>query len=159
MGGLIARYALAGVAGSQPGFPPRLLVEDAVTLGTPHAGTGWAYGCAFAQCHEMRPGSPLMDWLAANARNPQGSGGTDWTAIASEDDGIVSAGSAIAMPAPHRATYRWYMGVDHPDYMLDTSGALDADIRRQDWDGGWLSVWDAPHAVRFADYAFLSAGW
>jgi hypothetical protein len=108
----------------------------------------------------MRPGSSLMSWLAANARNPQGSGGSDWTAIGSEDDGIVSATSGVAMAASHRVTYRWYMGIDHVDYILDTSTALDADIWREDMnDGRWFPVYDAPHVVRFTDFAFLRSNW
>lgn len=45
MGGLILRYALHRIQASDGAFPPYLYVEDVVTLGTPHLGSGWASGC------------------------------------------------------------------------------------------------------------------
>lgn len=71
-GGLILRSALAQ--------RPKLRVEDAVTIGTPHAG------------------STLH-------RNPQGDGGTDWSVIASAADAVVPVASAIDMDAAHKTIY------------------------------------------------------
>ena len=39
------------------------------------------------------PGSPLLLWLNANATNPQGTNGTNWTYVASEEDQIVTFAS------------------------------------------------------------------
>ncbi|MGH2830553.1 MAG: esterase/lipase family protein, partial [Actinomycetota bacterium] len=45
MGGLVTRYMVYRVARADSAFPSTLYVEDIVTLGSPHDGTGWAYGC------------------------------------------------------------------------------------------------------------------
>ncbi|MBE2319616.1 hypothetical protein DVA67_026850 [Solirubrobacter sp. CPCC 204708] len=71
-GGLIVRAALSR--------HPELKIEDAVTLGTPHAG------------------STLH-------RNPQGDGGTDWSVIGSRTDTEVPAESAVDMDAAHKTLY------------------------------------------------------
>lgn len=159
MGGLIARYAVAGVANGDPDFPPSLLVEDAVTIGTPHTGTGWAYGCGWVECHEMRPGSSFMSWLSANGQNPQATGGTDWTLMGSEDDQIVSASSAVGMTAAHKVVYYWWMGIDHVDYPYATSSSLTADVYYQNDGGSWRAWYSAPYPVRWTDQAFLKATW
>ena len=135
MGGLITRYAVAQVARGHADFPPYLYVEDSVTLGTPHSGTGWASLCWTTQCEQMRPGSSLINWLASYAPNPQGSGGTDWTAIGSYDDEIVSEGSAIAMSAAHKIQYLGSADVAHSDYYQDTTDARTADVRYNDNSG------------------------
>src|SRR5919197_3886929 len=103
MGGLIVRYALAQVEHDNPDFPPRLYVDDVVTLGTPHDGAigGWLLACYAAtnalQCKQMGEGSDFIAWLNDNANNPQGTGGTDWTEIASEDDQYVAGPSGYGM--------------------------------------------------------------
>ncbi len=159
MGGLITRYALAQVAKRHPDFPPYLYVEDSVTLGTPHAGTGWASWCWTTQCEQMRPGSSLVNWLAANAPNPQGSGGTDWTVIGAYDDEIVSETSAISMSAAHKIQYLESADVAHSDYYNDTTDARTADVRYSD-NGGAFSTWyDAPWGVRWSDFALLYGTW
>lgn len=159
MGGLIARYAVAGVANGHADFPPALLVEDVMTMGTPHGGTGWAYGCAWVECFEMRPGSSFMGWLAANAQDPQATGGTDWTLMGSEDDGIVSHTSAVDMTASHKVVYFWWMGIDHVEYPTKTSGSFTADVYYQDDGGPWFNWYDAPYPVKWTDLAFLRGTW
>jgi len=119
MGGLMIRYALAkqGVDSF-----PRLLVEDVVTLGAPHDGARFAVLTGTTQGAEMEPGSSLITWLKASAKNPQGTGGTDWTTIGSHGDLIVQEDTATAMSAPHRWRYTtsptW---VTHRDYMRSSS--------------------------------------
>ncbi|MBB5870112.1 pimeloyl-ACP methyl ester carboxylesterase [Allocatelliglobosispora scoriae] len=100
MGGLIVRAALTGTANREPGFPPYLYIEDAVTIATPHAGTKWALGCATTQCKDMRPRSTLLKWLQYV---PQSRMGTDWTLVGSADDKIVPMSSSIygMKLAPH----------------------------------------------------------
>lgn len=159
MGGLITRYALAQVARKHADFPPYLYVEDAVTMGTPHAGTGWANACWTTQCSQMRPGSSFVNWLASYAPNPQTSGGTDWTAMGSYSDEIVSETSATSMSAAHKVRYYASSSVAHSDYYVDISDARTADVEYSDNGGAWYSWYDAPWGVRWSDYALLYGTW
>jgi triacylglycerol esterase/lipase EstA (alpha/beta hydrolase family) len=160
MGGLAVRYALAQTQRGHPDFPPRLLVEDIVTLGTPHAGTTWARSCSSAtQCAEMVPGSSLLAWLADNAQNPQGADGSDWTTVGSYYDAIVSANSAVAMAAAHQTQSLPGMQIEHSDYYTDTSGAQNADVRYRNAPSSWRYWFSAPHVVRWADKALVEPSW
>ena len=159
MGGLITRYALTQIQRNHPEFPPYLYVEDTVTLGTPHAGTGWADWCWTTQCSQMRPGSSFVNWLATNGPNPQADGGTDWTAIGSYDDEIVSEGSAVSMSAAHKVLYLGSADVGHGDYYVDTTDARTADVNYQDNGGPWYAWYDAPWEVRWSDFALLYGSW
>ncbi len=79
MGGLIIRYALAATALKHPDFPPNLLVEDVVTLRTPHGGSrGPGAGL---QGSQMAMGSQFLKSLERPevGYEPDGRGGTDWT--------------------------------------------------------------------------------
>lgn len=123
MGGLIARWALYATqdhaVGTDPAtgryvFPPRLLVHNVVTLGTPHAGSFLTFLRGLApsvEADEMTPGSTFLNQLAVNGA-PRAAQGTDWTAIGAEDtgfsgDGVVASRSAISMccTAVHRIVY------------------------------------------------------
>ncbi|WP_197287836.1 PGAP1-like alpha/beta domain-containing protein [Streptomyces apocyni] len=109
MGGLIIQAALTGVAKKESGFPKKLFVEDVVTLGTPHAGTNWGWGHSYQQTKDMRKKSSLIKWLR---NNPQSTQGTDWTAIGSNSDAIVSETSATAGGFKHWVRYDNLKGVD-----------------------------------------------
>jgi hypothetical protein len=159
MGGLITRYAIAQVQRAHPDFPPYLYVEDSVTLGTPHAGTGWANWCWTTQCEQMRPGSSFVNWLSSNAPNPQTSGGTDWTNIGSYSDEIVSASSSVSMGAAHKVLYLSNEGVAHGDYYVDTTDSRTADVNYTDNGGPWYAWYSAPYAVRWSDYSMLYGTW
>lgn len=159
MGGLIARYAIWGIQNNHASFPPYAYVEDVVTLGTPHSGSGYSYFCGYAyECQQMETGSSFVSWLATNAKNPQADGGTDWTAIGSYDDGVVSEGSATAMDAAHKTRY-FNMGIGHSDFMNDTSDVRDADVEYNDNLGPWYTWYSAPHTVRWSDYALYYGSW
>jgi len=159
MGGLIARYALWGNQTNHVDFPPYLYVEDVLTLGTPHGGSGYAGWCGWAyECNQMNTGSSFMTWLAANAKNPQGDGGTDWTNMGSYDDGFVSETSATNMSAAHKTRY-FNMGIGHSDYMGDTSDVRNADTEYNDNGGAFYTWYDSPHAVRWSDFALLYGSW
>jgi hypothetical protein len=124
MGGLIARAAITGTARGLSGWPPRLYVEDVVTIGTPHNGTGgWARTCFYAQCVEMRPDSPFLNWLADNA---QADGGTDWTMIGTEDDNYVPVGSATneSGGAGHYVWYYVGQPLEHDQQTNNVSGTF-----------------------------------
>ena len=165
MGGLIARYAIAQTQRNHPDFPPRLLVEDVVTLGTPHGGARWySWGCPFTQCDQMVAGSDFLVWLENNAWEPDGEGGTDWSTFGSDDDNAVAADRAAAtardrdpvsdyMGSCHKVWYRESMDIEHSDYMHDTSEATNADVYRRNCPDGFVTDNTSHHPVRRADLA------
>lgn len=157
MGGLISRYAVAGVVLGDPDFPPSLLVEDVVTVGTPHDGSGDAILCSNAQCIDMRPGSEFLTWLETNAPNP-GAPDTDWTTIGSESDSTVSADSAVHMAAPHKVKYRSSENLSHSGMLSDIEQLRDRDADvMHDNDGVWRFDADHARAVLRIDDAFVSS--
>ena len=158
MGPLMIQYALAQVQRHHPDFPPRLLVEDVVSLAGPFAGARPIINtCHTTQCTQMRPGSWLLGWLHQYAWNPQGEGGTDWTAVSSVDDQYVSAGSGVAMGACHRVVYLGSSDVRHADLLRDTFGSMTADVKRSDCPATWVTddTWYWP--VRETDLALTYA--
>jgi pimeloyl-ACP methyl ester carboxylesterase len=97
MGGLIARVALLGSAQGWEGFPPKLDVDDVVTLGTPHQGVARPSAHDDRQWQQMDPGSGFIERL-----HEKGSGlgddwadGTDWSLVGSHGDATVEHDSAI----------------------------------------------------------------
>jgi pimeloyl-ACP methyl ester carboxylesterase len=154
MGGLVIRYALARTVRNDDRFPPYLLVEDAVTLGTPHDGTHAGILCAWlTQCVQMGPNSGLMNWLRREAMNPQGRGGTDWSVFSSYDDLVVSEGSGVHMNAAHRVVYLSSSNVSHDDFRLIGSARITADVRRYSRAGGWVTDRTSHWPIRRADLA------
>jgi Putative serine esterase (DUF676) len=158
MGGLMIRYALAQVRQDHPRFPRRLLVEDVVTMGTPHAGArGWTRFCPFTQCDQMDAGSGFMTWLGRNAREPDGARGTDWSVFSSADDNLVSPESGLAMGACHKVRYMASSNVEHGDFMHDRHGPTakqtNADVRRRNCPRGWVTDRTSHWPVRRADLA------
>ena len=142
MGGLIARAALQAFAAHDPSYPPTLLVQDAVTVSAPFAGTNFGCSTSSYQCREMMPGSAFLSWLAQN-QNPQGTNGTDWTVIGGSPCDVVPAASAAAMSGAHRWLY--YLGqptcYDHDSYLWDSSAATDAAV-----------AWEWPGAIRYQSW-------
>jgi hypothetical protein len=160
MGGLILRYMAHRIQANDPDFPPYLYLEDVVTLGTPHTGSGYAGWCGWAfECNQMNNGSSFITYLASNAPNPQADGGTDWTTIGSYDDGFVSEGSAVSMSAAHKVRYLGSMDIGHSDYQQRTSDARTADVEYWDTPGPWYAWYDAPYPVRWSDSALLYGSW
>jgi pimeloyl-ACP methyl ester carboxylesterase len=148
-GGLMVRRALMD--------NPQLKVEDVVTLGTPHAGSdALAAKCgARAVCDGLKPGSAF---LKALARNPQGKGGTDWSAIGSQSDDLVSADSAVAMDAEHRTIYL-APGPGHDALATDVASGDDMKIRHSHGRVDWTVSNKAPHPfVRAAKDLAFGAG-
>lgn len=72
-GGLVSRWFRVKLGGTAK-------MRRFITLGTPHKGTSWAYGCASPACFEMRYGSWFLNSLAG-----QGCDRSLWSAT----DGIV----------------------------------------------------------------------
>jgi pimeloyl-ACP methyl ester carboxylesterase len=78
LGGLIARYHVQRQGGDRR-------VESLVTLGTPHQGSVWAHVLPTALVRQLRPGSPVLQELAAPAPDCR----TPVTAIYSDLDQMV----------------------------------------------------------------------
>lgn len=158
MGGLITRYMVGERARNNADFPSSLTVEDIVTMGTPHNGTGWANFCGGTQCVQMRPGSSFINYLNANAQNPK-AGDTDWTLMGSDDDAIVSASSATSMTANHKVIYLGSSNVGHSDFYALTTDSRTADVHYNDYGGTWYAWYDAPWPVRWSDFSLYYGTW
>lgn len=159
MGGLVARYALAQVSRKHADFPPYLYVEDVLTMGTPHGGSGLASWCWTTQCGDMAPNSSFLNWLTSYGPNPQVSGGTDWTAMGSDDDGTVSASSATNMAAAHKVIYLGSANIGHSDYYTSTSLNSTADVHYQDNGGSWYAWYDGHWPVEWSSFSLHVATW
>jgi putative serine esterase DUF676 len=148
MGGLLVRWALNATQdpalGTDPAtgryvFPPRLLVHNVVTLGTPHAGSFLTFLRGLApsvQADEMTPGSTFLAQLDANGA-PRGADGTDWTVIGAENTGfsgdeVVASRSSTAMccTSVHRIVYYvpLIVHIGSTTYANQTSEASNATI-------------------------------
>ncbi|MDX1452389.1 MAG: hypothetical protein R3183_07505 [Oleiphilaceae bacterium] len=80
-GGLVSRWYRAFEGGGKK-------TSRLITLGTPHEGTNWAYGCVSPACFEMRPGSSFL--------NDLGGRGCDVSIWSDADEIIVPTSSAAA---------------------------------------------------------------
>jgi hypothetical protein len=160
MGGLIIRYALAQVERGHSRFPPRLAVEDVVTMGTPHGGArAFAWVCPYTQCDQMDAGSPFLEWLEEHASEPDGSGGTSWSTFGSDDDDYVAADRAVQMSACHKVRYLTESNIEHGDFVHVRSGdtgasKTTADVRRRNCPHDWVTDRTSHWPVR---RAFLAA--
>jgi pimeloyl-ACP methyl ester carboxylesterase len=83
LGGLIARYLVQRLGGDRR-------VESLVTLGTPHGGSRWAHVAPTPLIRQLRPGSALLQELAAPAPGCR----TRVTAVYSDLDQMVVPSSA-----------------------------------------------------------------
>ncbi|MFJ3666930.1 esterase/lipase family protein [Streptomyces sp. NPDC090106] len=147
MGGLVVRAALYYTARGASGFPPRLYVEDVVTLGSPHGGTGWGTFCAtvtnLRQCKDMKPGSSFIKALGSTM--PNSAMGTDWTTIGSYDDEIVSETSAVAGVAEHEWQYHPDANLRHNELKTVTGGSYKA-RHKTTKNGATWSGWGSGYA-------------
>lgn len=83
MGGLSTRYYLKNLGGTTS-------VGDWVSIGGPNHG----YGCAFAACKEMRPGSGLLNQLNSGDETP---GSTRYATFWSSCDEIINPDSSTVL--------------------------------------------------------------
>jgi pimeloyl-ACP methyl ester carboxylesterase len=136
MGGLIARAALAGYQKGEKGWPKKLLVEDVVTLGTPHSGVHKP-ACFTRQCIEMNPGSGFRNWLGDKL--PKADGGTDWTLVTSRGDWSVPPRFAAppGTGAQHVVMYSDVFGLGHSDLRTQATGVFP--LRYSNNGGAWGS--------------------
>lgn len=156
MGGLIVRAALTGYARKDPTWPKKLLVEDVVTLGTPHLGTPLSYGCSDYQCRDMRPTSGFIRWLAQTP-NPQADQGTDWTLIGSQRDFTAPQWTSVpdSVQARHLVRYRAGEELDHSELRYVTEGRFEMDYRNQG--GEWRRLVNGAAPIRAAHNALYWA--
>jgi hypothetical protein len=148
-GGLVLRYALAQSAAGAAGWPI-LAVEDAITLGTPSGGSK-TMTCSRQVCQEVNPdavpGKAMIAKLAsAPFRNPQGQGGTDWTAIAAVKDELVTPESALAADAAHETTFQ-DTKLTHTSMLADDSKERDATVTYQHTGTDVVEWRKAPHVA------------
>ena len=168
MGGLILRYAIAQVENRNADFPPSLCVQDAVTLGTPEAGTPWAWGCLTLQCRQMRgnlecdgaTASPFIQWLRSNAWDPDGTDGTQWTLFGSYADQDVPADCAVwNMRAFAKTRYLLTSWIRHAEYMHLTNSEDTADAEYKKGSSGWVTDYGAPWPVKWSGLALAGRTW
>lgn len=171
MGGLMLRYALARVEEGASVFPDSVCIQDVITFGTPHAGTGWALGCLQAtQCQEMlgrtdcdatKDGtSGFIRWLRQRAWDPDGSGGTQWTLVGSVDDLIVDWRCAVRNMARYSAVkYRDGSNVTHFNYTVSVRAVRDAPVDYKKGSNAWVTGGQGPWPVKWADLALSRRNW
>jgi hypothetical protein len=160
-GGLLLRYALGKQGDS--GWP-ELLVEDAVTVGTPHDGSArLAQGCPRREiCQQMdkdAAGAGLFGELAGERFGaPQGKNGTDWSTIASAGDELVETDSANGMAAAqHTTTYRDDQ-LRHDAMLADDDDDRDAKIEYTHGGGSPVQWNKAPHVDVRIGYELIFGG-
>jgi pimeloyl-ACP methyl ester carboxylesterase len=97
MGGLITRVALLGSAQGWKGFPPRLDVDNVVTLSTPHQGVARPAAHDGRQWRQMAPGSAFMERLheTGSGLDDAWARGVDWSLVGSQEDATVRYASGI----------------------------------------------------------------
>ncbi|MFI1221974.1 MULTISPECIES: esterase/lipase family protein [unclassified Streptomyces] len=149
MGGLVVRAALYHTAKGTKDFPPRLYIEDVVTLGAPHGGTGWGSACKkrWKQCEDMKQGSAFLKSLPNTMPNSRM--GTDWTTISSYDDAIVSETSGIAGIAEHEVQYKARIG--HNQLIEIRAGKRYGRIKHSKW-SKWYKRVSPVEQARMAVY-------
>jgi hypothetical protein len=168
MGGLIIRYAVAGVQHGIDNWPPYLRVEDAVTLGSPHGGSRWytAFGCLKFQCRQMDAGASFLKWMETNAWRPQSLVSTDWSSMGSDDDSAVAAdratgtatdrSTAMYFGSCHKVWYRTEANIGHSDFRTATGNSPDVPVYRvspTNCATGWVSDATYYRPVRQTGYA------
>lgn len=160
MGGLLMRYAIAK-SGSGGVWPAKLRVEDATTMGTPHGGLGtsWCKLSPWSDVRQMCSDSSFITWMRANAQNPQGNGGSDWTLMGSDCDGWVAWNLAVDMTAAHKVVYvKPCYG--HSDYYTDVATTNDADVDYMDAPATTWTAWAAaPRSGKWTNYAATYGTW
>jgi hypothetical protein len=152
-GGVVLRYALAQAAVKAPGWPTPLLVEDAVTLGSPHSGSK-ALGAACPGrpiCDDLNPDSVAGKAIVAKLAtpefvNPQGAGGTDWTAIGVAKDELISPESALGLSAAHETMFQ-DTKLTHTSMLHDMSEDNDATVTWQHTGTAIVEWRKAPHVL------------
>lgn len=195
MGGILIRQAMNDTPYVAQ-FPPYLKVSDVTTAGTPHqgllSGAAWTWS-TFQNCPgncvevtQMEASNALMSNMNSTsfrggfARNPQGNGGTDWTAMASNNDELLSNGciwfpETLGAPSsvssgsecglmPGATHFVVYTGPSpsycHGCYLTDMDTNWNADVSYSDNNGGtWYTTTGLTHSIQTMYYAVLYSSW
>lgn len=163
MGGLVIRAALQHVAAADRAFPPQLLVPQAESISSPFAGITPAVAASVncdgsLECSEFTVGS---DWLASLGadQDPEGAGGTDWSAIGGGPCDLVTPASATDLLAAHRVSWTspcyTHTGILTDESLLANSHATYLDPNSDTVQTTTIGY----HSVRFALYALSTASW
>ncbi|HWS32056.1 MAG TPA: hypothetical protein VN408_04855, partial [Actinoplanes sp.] len=140
MGGLIIRSAVTGVQKKLKGWPPKLYIEDVVTISTPHQGTALAKGCGFVQCTEMRINSSFLKWLS---KTPYTAQRTDWTLIGTTKDIYVPYWSSTVGDSSRAG----YFTPGHRVIFTGGKNLGHTTIYKQTGNSGYtVKYWNAPQA-------------
>lgn len=195
MGGILIRQAMNDTP-YVAAFPPYLKVSDVATAGTPHqgllSGSAWTWstfqGCPgnCVEVAQMERANPLMSNMNSTSvrggfgRDPQGYGGTDWTAMSSNNDELLSNGCAIGLESlgapggvssgslcglmPGATHFVVYPGPSpsycHGCYLTDSSTTWNADADYSDNNGGtWYTTTSFEHSIITMYYAILYSSW
>ena len=154
MGGLIIRDLLYRVSEHDPRFPPRVVVTRAVTFSTPYrgyGGTGTSSICPVVttECVQFAVGSTFISMLTADAKPPQGDGGTSWAAAGSSAGcDLVPTTSSLGLPGAERIDYLKPCYA-HTAYLYDNSEPDDASAKITEPDGSTTSTDAAPHSLNW----------
>jgi hypothetical protein len=201
MGGILIRQAMTDTQ-FFTALPPYLEITDVATAETPHQGilsvSAWAAvfsaNCASpcVEVTQMEDTNPIMVNLNSTSaycnlgwcgfgRNPQGSGGTDWTNISSQNDPVMEAagnlnpeqmgcyyGTECQIMAvgwmPGAKHFVGYPGsnpsYDHGSVLTDTRTSWTA---TEDWSDSNGANWDKANTSEYSlytlTYAALYSNW
>jgi len=198
MGGILIRQAMNDMPYVTQ-FPPYLYISDVATAGSPHQGISSASAfissinpnetcpgnCVevsqIEQANAMMSNMNSTTWRNGFGRDPQGSGGTDWTTMTSNNDSVLylscQAFGYERLGAPATVDYYPLCGFmpgathfvaypgpspdyDHGGYLVDTSTTWNADECYSDNNGGtWYCVTNSEHSLYTLMEATLSSGW
>jgi hypothetical protein len=199
MGGILIRQAMIDTPYVTQ-FPPYLYISDVATAGSPHQGI--SSGSAFissidpgiacpgncVEIAQMEQTNAMMSnmnsktWRSGFGRDPQGSGGTDWTTMSSDYDDVLNPscdlGTYETLGAPMgTVTIYGLCGlmpgathfVDYPGsspkythggYLVDTNTTWNADECYSDNNGGtWYCVTNSEHSLYTLMLAVLDSTW
>ncbi len=174
MGGLIIRWALYATPFDYY-LPPYIMVQDTVTMATPHTGVP-IFGASIFICggclqgQQMRSNNTFITTLENYGQVPQGAGwGTDWTMFGSSCESwynIFDPGvdwhSSLGMNGGHKTEYLNPPCYDHGGYLKDTSTSWNAyanwcDYCASDVVSNYATDW--PHALENVGISLQNSGW
>lgn len=162
MGGLLIRYAVAMTATNHADWPTSLLVEDVVTMNTPHKGTISCGNFPWDDLEQMCRSSSTMQWMTKAAQNPQSDRATDWTLMGTECDFWLTTYNHIGMAAAHTVIYpdEWSGCYGHTNIYQDVSTTQNARVFYSDAPDHTQYAWNtAPRSGLWASYALYVGDW
>lgn len=158
MGGLVVRRAIMGPNDSTVGYKGKKLnVRDVVTLSSPHNGSYWdcvENPICSTQRNQMNPGSAFQRWMWKMHKQgrDQGRYGTQYTAVGSDYDGVVSNASALSIGAEIKVSYYRSNRLTHGDmWAIGKGRTYKYDYNKQYGDSlSWHTVKQGAGPIRMA---------